>query len=62
MKGQMVDRPGSGKSYAILEVIKNDSQQKKLNIIVCPFTIIKQWINYIENYKLKYYELQYNDT
>jgi hypothetical protein len=61
--GIMSDKPGTGKTYAILGLIYYS--QKKSNIIVVPQNIILQWcesINYFSNGKLKYKKfINYND-
>ena len=46
--GIMNDKPGTGKTYAILGLIYY--QKKKLNIIVVPQNIIIQWCNSINNF------------
>ena len=51
----MSDKPGTGKTYAILGHIYNS--KKKRNIIVVPQNIIQQWcdsIHKFSNGKLKY--------
>jgi len=61
--GIMSDKPGAGKTYAILGFIYYTC--KKRNIIVVPQNIIKQWcnsINFFSNGKLKYKKLtDYSD-
>lgn len=61
--GIMSDKPGAGKTYAILGFIYYSG--KKRNIIVVPQNIIKQWcnsINLFSNGKLKYKKLtEYSD-
>lgn len=61
--GIMSDKPGTGKTYAILGHIYNS--KKKRNIIVVPQNIIQQWcdsIHKFSNGKLKYKKLtNYND-
>jgi len=61
--GIMSDKPGAGKTYAILGFIHYSG--KKRNIIVVPQNIIKQWCNSIHFYsngKLKYKKLtEYSD-
>ena len=61
--GIMNDKPGTGKTYAILGLIYYT--HKKRNIIVVPQNIIKQWcnsINIFSNGKLKYKKLtEYSD-
>ena len=61
--GIMSDKPGTGKTYAILGHIYNS--KKKRNIIVVPQNIIQQWcdsIHKFSNGKLKYKKLtQYSD-
>jgi hypothetical protein len=61
--GIMSDKPGTGKTYAILGHIYNS--KKKRNIIVVPQNIIHQWcdsIHKFSNGKLKYKKLtEYSD-
>jgi hypothetical protein len=61
--GIMSDKPGTGKTYAILGHIYNS--KKKRNIIVVPQNIIQQWCDSIHKFshgKLKYKKLtNYND-
>lgn len=61
--GIMSDKPGAGKTYAILGLIYYT--KKKGNIIVVPQNIINQWCNSIDtfsNKKLKYKKfIDYND-
>ena len=61
--GIMSDKPGTGKTYAILGHIYNS--KKKRNIIVVPQNIIQQWcdsIHKFSNGKLKYKRLtEYSD-
>ena len=61
--GIMSDKPGTGKTYAILGYIYNS--KKKRNIIIVPQNIIQQWcdsIHKFSNGKLKYKKLtEYND-
>jgi hypothetical protein len=61
--GIMSDKPGTGKTYAILGHIYNS--KKKRNIIVVPQNIIHQWcdsIHKFSNGKLKYKRLtEYSD-
>ena len=61
--GIMSDKPGTGKTYAILGLIYYT--KKKSNIIVVPQNIILQWcesINIFSNGKLKYKKfINYND-
>ena len=61
--GIMSDKPGAGKTYAILGLIYYTN--KKRNVIVVPQNIIKQWcnsINFFSDGKLKYKKLtEYND-
>lgn len=52
------DDVGQGKSYIALTIScqKYDAFEQKLNIIIVPFKLIKQWKTYINNLKvLKYY-------
>jgi hypothetical protein len=59
----MNDKPGTGKTYAILGLIYYT--QKKNNIIVVPQNIIQQWcesIHFFSNGKLKYKKIiHYSD-
>jgi len=61
--GIMNDRPGTGKTYAILGLIYYT--KKKMNIIVVPQNIFSQWcesINTFSNSKLKYKKfINYSD-
>jgi hypothetical protein len=61
--GIMSDKPGTGKTYAILGLIYQT--KKKPNIIVVPQNIISQWsqsINHFSNGKLKYKKIiDYHD-
>jgi hypothetical protein len=61
--GIMSDKPGAGKTYAILGLIHHS--QKKPNIIVVPQNIIKQWCDSIHNFSdgiLKYKKfINYSD-
>ena len=61
--GVMSDKPGCGKTYAILGLIH--ATKKKCNIIVIPQNILNQWCDAIHNFSnslLKYKKfLEYND-
>ena len=58
--GIMNDKPGSGKTYAILGLILIDG--KKGNVIVVPQNILSQWIQSIEKCNLTYKKfIEYND-
>lgn len=61
--GIMNDKPGTGKTYAILGLIYH--QKKNLNIIIVPHNIIIQWCNSINSFSdglLSYKKFtEYND-
>lgn len=54
--GIMSDKPGTGKTYVILSLIYKTIETNKINIIVVPQNIYKQWTNSIElfNKKISY--------
>ena len=62
--GVMSDKPGTGKTYAILGLIYHT--KKKGNIIIVPQNIIKQWaesIHFFSDGKLKYKKItDYSDV
>lgn len=55
--GIMNDKPGTGKTYAILTLLY--VSQKKGNIIVVPQNIISQWIQSIEDFSEGEHKLNY---